>query len=68
MLIDGRHAATKCAGLTRDGRGMRPEPAALVPSAIGTSQVATATAEPELEPLGERGVEGTDCSRLVLPR
>jgi hypothetical protein len=46
----------------------RPEPVALVPSAIGTSQVATATAEPELEPLGERGVEGTDCSRLVLPR
>jgi hypothetical protein len=34
--------------------GTRPEPAVSVPSANGTNPVATATADPELEPPGTR--------------
>src|SRR6266852_5113570 len=43
--------------------GTRPEPAVSVPSAAGTRPVATATAEPELDPpgtsLGSSGLRGT---------
>ncbi len=43
--------------------GTRPEPAVSVPSAAGTMPVATATAEPELDPpgtsFGSSGLRGT---------